>query len=119
LLIGMLLTFGDGSPNIFRREPIQLSLAVITAGIIYLEPGFIITIATSIILFIIIYNRIEIGLILTVFWAPFFLFPVELYEFALPMSELMVLLTGAAWILRQLAAFGRARQAQISQFSIL
>src|SRR5690606_28587841 len=31
----------------------------------------------------------------------------------------MVLLTGAAWILRQLAAFGRARQAQISQFSIL
>ena len=34
---------------------------------------------------------------LTIFYAPFFLFPVELYKFAFPMSELMLLITAAAW----------------------
>ncbi len=46
------------------------------------------------ILFVIIYHRLDFGLMLTIFYAPFFLFPVELYKFAFPMSELLVLLTG-------------------------
>jgi O-antigen ligase len=111
LLAGMLLTWGEGTPNIFRRDvPVQLGLAVITAGLIKLQPGFIITVAAVIVLFVIIYRRIEIGLTLTIFWAPFFLFPVELYRF-LPMSELTILVTGVAWLLRQLASWGRSRQA--------
>jgi O-antigen ligase len=112
LLAGMLLTWGEGTPNIFRRDvPVQLGLAIITAGLIKLQPGIIVTLAAAVVLFIIVYRRIEIGLTLTIFWAPFFLFPVELYRFAFPMSELTILITGAAWLLRQLGIWGRRRQA--------
>ncbi|MFN8448347.1 MAG: hypothetical protein U0521_07090 [Anaerolineae bacterium] len=44
------------------------------------------------------------------FYAPFFLFPVALYRFAFPMSEVVMLITAAAWSLRALAAWGRSRQ---------
>lgn len=100
LLIGMLLTWGDSTPNIFRRESAQLGLAIISTGLLYLQPGLILAVVAALVLFILIYNRLEIGLMLTVFWTPFFLFPVELYRFAFPLSELIVLITSAAWVLR-------------------
>ncbi len=116
LLIGMLLTFGDNTPHILRREAVQLGLAVLSAGIIYLEPGFILTIVSAMILLILIYNQLDIGLTLTIFWAPFFLFPIELYRFAFPMSEILILMTFFAWTIRILGVVGRWRQARSSQF---
>jgi O-antigen ligase len=44
---------------------------------------------------------------LTIFWAPFFLFPVELYKFAFPMSEILIGLTFGAWLLHLLTDWGR------------
>ena len=68
----------------------------------------LITLAALVVLFVIVYHRVDLGLMLTIFYTPFFLFPVELYKFAFPMSELLILLTGAAWLLRTLAGWGRS-----------
>ncbi len=104
VLIGMLLTWNDAVPNLFRREPIQLGLALVTAGLIYVQPHVVITIIASAVLFVIVYHRLELGVMLAVFYAPFFLFPVELYKFAFPMAELVILITAAAWGLRMVGA---------------
>lgn len=117
LMLGMLLTWGDSTPNLLRREHVQIILAIITAGIVYLQPQLIVTIVTIILLLIILYNRPVFGLYLTIFYAPFFLFPVELYRFAFPMAELTILITTSAWALRMLAAWGRIRQNAISNFT--
>jgi O-antigen ligase len=117
LLIGMVLTFGDGTPNILRREAIQLGTAIITAGVIYTEPGFILTVISAFVLLVLIYNKLDIGLTLVIFWTPFFLFPVELYQFAFPLSEILVLITGLAWLIKSLATKGRERQTSVSQFA--
>lgn len=116
LMLGMLITWGDGAPNIVRRDAVQLGLAVVTAGIIYLNPAFVVTIAALAALFFIVYQRIELGLMLSLFWTPFFLFPVELYRFAFPIAEIMILVTGAAWGLRMLRNWGQTRQSHVSQF---
>jgi O-antigen ligase len=115
LMLGMLLTWGDAVPNLFRREPVQLGLSIITAGLIYVQPGLILTVLAALILFIIFYHRLDLGLTLIIFFAPFFLFPIELYRFAFPISELLTLIAAAAWIARSLANWGRSRQASVSQ----
>ncbi len=115
LMVGMFLTWSDATPNIFRSDPVQLVLAVVTAGLIYIEPPFVLTVVALIVLFIIIYNRIELGLMLTIFWAPFFMFPVELYSFAFPMAEILILVTGAAWFLGMLSKWEQLRRGEGEQ----
>src|SRR5690606_10739520 len=109
-------TWGDAVPALFRREPVQFGLAILTAGLLYVEPGLVLSLLASLVLFVIFFHRIEYGLILTIFYAPFFLFPVDLYRFAFPMSELVILITGAAWALRKLIEWGRMRQSANSAF---
>jgi O-antigen ligase len=118
LLVGMLLTWGEATPALFRREPVQLILAILTAGLLYLNPGLILTATTLIVLFVIFYHRPDFALTLVVFWAPFFLFPVELYKFAFPIAEMLVLIAGAAWLLRLLASWGRWRQSSVAQIPL-
>lgn len=72
LLIGMLFTWGDGSTNVLRHEPVSLILAIATSGLIKLQPGIILTAVSAIILLIVFYNHVYIGLALTIFWSPFF-----------------------------------------------
>jgi O-antigen ligase len=110
LLIGFYLTWGEATPTFIRREPIQLGLSILTAGLIYLNPALPLTIFATIVLFVILYNRPAFGLALTLFYAPFFLFPVELFVFAFPMAELVLLITFAAWALHQLVAWGKLRR---------
>ncbi len=110
LMLGMWLTWNAGTPDILRREPIQLGLAIITGGLVYLELHTVITLGALIGLFIIVYNRLELGLMLAIFFAPFFLFPVELYQFAFPMMELVILITSAAWGLRWLVERASKKQ---------
>jgi O-antigen ligase len=116
LMIGMLLTWNDAPPTLFRREPVQLGLAILTAGVIYLEPGLLLTLIALAALFVIVYHRLDLGLTLTIFFAPFFLFPVDLYTFAFPMSEILILVTAVAWLLRTIVMWGRTRQAANSRF---
>ena len=107
LMLGLLLTWGDSTPQIFRRESIQFGVAIFTAGLIYLNPTLILNVISALILFVIIFNRIEIGLSLTIFWAPFFLFPIELYRFAFPMVEVLLAITFGAWLLKSSIAISK------------
>lgn len=100
LMIGMLLTWGQNPPQLFRREPVQLVLAILSAGLIYLEPGLILTGAAAVILWILFYHRPVNGLSLVLFWAPFFMFPVELYVFSFPTAELLLIILFSAWLVR-------------------
>lgn len=111
LMLGMLLTWGDNIPHILRRDSVQLALSLVTAGLVYLNPGFILTVLSAVVLFWVIYQRLALGLMLVVLFAPFFLFPVELYSFAFPMVEVITLLTFAAWTLHLFVRWGRDCQA--------
>lgn len=108
--IGMLLTFGDGVPSILRREPAQITLAILTAGIVYLQPHVILLAVSLLLLSILLYQQPQVGLLLTLFYAPLFLFPVELYQFAFPMSELVILLTTTLTALRVFVQWSKARR---------
>lgn len=114
LMMGMLFTWGGSPPALFRHEPVQLGLALLSAGLVYIEPGLFITLVSLGVLFVIFYNRPDFGLILVLFWSPFFLFPVELYRFAFPLAEVLILLTAAAWTVNILVRWGRWRQSAIS-----
>jgi hypothetical protein len=101
LLLGVFLTWGDGTPAIFRREPVVLGLSILSAGLLYVEPWLPLSGVAALILFWVFFNRVEVGLMLTLAWAPFFLFPVQLYLYFFPMAELLLLTTFAAWLARQ------------------
>ncbi len=116
LMVGMMITWGDGVTGVLRHEPVSLLLAIATSGLIKLQPGFVLTVIAALVLLIIFYNYLYIGLALTIFWAPFFLFPVALYQFAFPLVEIMVLLTTVAWLLRLFGHYGQWRQTAVSQF---
>lgn len=101
VMLSMLITWHDSYPQFFRRESVQVVLAIATAGLIYWN-GFQLPVALILMCFLllIIYNNLKIGVLLTIFWMPFFLFPVELYRYAFPMVEVMFILTFVAWIMR-------------------
>jgi len=117
LTAGMLLSLTDGLPLILRRDTsYQLAAVVLSGGLLALElPAFLILSACGV-LFVVFFHRPIIGISLTVLYAPFFLFPVELYRFAFPLSELLLLLTTAAAVLRGLYQYARRRQSSVSQF---
>lgn len=115
LMLGMLMTWGSSTPEILRREPVQISIALAAAGILYLSPWFILALAAAFALLWIIYQRIQLGLMLVIIFAPLFLFPVEIKNF--PAAELILLLTAVAWGLKGLASWGRARQSRNTAFT--
>ena len=117
-MLGMLATWSTQRPSILIRDDIHILVSIITGGILYLSPHFIITILSAIVLFVLIYQRIESGLILIVLWSPFFIFPVELYTFAFPAVEVILLIAFAAWIFKQLTEFGTELQMQNAQYPI-
>jgi O-antigen ligase len=118
LLAGMLLTWGNDIPRVIRRDPVPLIGAILSSGLIWLEPNVILMVLALGILFVIIYHHIYIGLGFTLFWSPFFLFPVELYQFAFPLAEVILLLTFCAWLLRYVRKFAYHQQTTVSQYKI-
>jgi O-antigen ligase len=118
MMIAMLLTWSSHRPNILIRDEINLILAVLTGGMLYLSPSIIITVIAGIALLVLFYHRLETGLVLTLFFAPFFLFPIELYNFAFPMAEVMILITTGAWLLKLMVNWGIDLQMQNSAYPI-
>ncbi len=119
MLVGLLLTWGATSPNLFRRAVLEPIIPIVlSGGLIAFEPGFLLSVVALLLLFVLIYHRLENGLLLILLYAPFFLFPVELYHFAFPMAELILLLTGAAWALRGAATWGRWRQSATAAYPL-
>lgn len=112
LALGIALTWNDHLPAIFRRDPPALLLGVVTSGALYLSESFILVLVTGVLLWCLIFLRLELGLLLTLLWAPFFLYPLTLYEYAFPMAEVCILLTATAWIARLGINWARQRHAQ-------
>lgn len=98
--ISVALTLSDLVPSFLRRDAPSIAVVILTMGIAYFAPYFVIALASFAVLFVIIYNRPVIGLALIVFWSPFFLIPYTLYRFDVMMVELMLGLTLGAVILR-------------------
>ncbi len=119
MMLAMLWTWDSPRPSILVREDVNIFLALLSGGLLYLSPGFLISILLAFGLFVLIYHRLESGLILTLLWAPFFLYPVELYAYAFPMVEVMLLITAAAGLIRFMVGLGRQFQMTNADFPIL
>jgi O-antigen ligase len=119
LMLSLLWTFGDGTPQILRREANQLGLAiVVSGGLIALEPPFLLVLVACAILFVLIYDRLYLGLALVLLWSPFFLFPVELFRFAFPLAELILWITFGAWLIHQCVFLAKWLQIRNPQFPL-
>ncbi len=119
LMIGLLMSVGIPEPSLFRRDVIEQGiLIIITGGLLVIKVPLLISLIAVVILFWLIYHHIEWGLLLTLLYAPFFLFPVELYTFFFPMSELLILITTGAWLLRVFVQWGQERQSANSDYQL-
>lgn len=117
VMFGLLWTFGSGFPNVFRRDLVNLAAVVFTAGLIYLQPPLVLLIISMAVLLWLLVLKPENGLVLTLLFAPFFLFPVELYRFAFPMAELAILATTVAAVIKGFIAWSRAQRLQRRAFT--
>ena len=117
LMLALALTWVSPRPALIARDDVNILLALITGGLLYVSPGLLVTLIAGIVLFALVFHRLETGLALTLFWAPFFLSSVELYRFALPMVEVMILITALAAGLRFMAWLGRQFQSANSGFA--
>ncbi|MGB7340213.1 MAG: O-antigen ligase family protein [Phototrophicaceae bacterium] len=119
LMFGLLMSFGLPEPQLFKRDLAEQALLIIlTSGLIVVKLPLLLAFFALILLFWLIYNHIEWGLMLTLVYAPFFLFPVELYIFFFPMSELLILITSAAWLLKLFVQWGAERQSSNDDYPI-
>ena len=118
MMLAMLWTWNSPRPSLLMRDEVNIALALLTGGALYLSPGLILSLVFLGVLFLLFYHRLETGLILTLFWAPFFLFPVELHRYAFPMVEVMLLVTAAAGLFKLLLALGRELQMRNSDFPV-
>ncbi len=118
MMLAMLLTWGTPKPALFLRDEFNLLLALLTGGLLYFSPSLLLSLLFGLVLFVLVFQRLENGLILTLVWAPFFLYPVELHTYAFPMVEVMILLTAAAGLLRGLSELGARLQMRNARFPL-
>lgn len=110
LMVTVTLSFGASEGAWARRDPVLALIAVVSAGTVYINWTLPLTVVAVIVLQWCILQRIVIGLALSAFFAPFFLFPVELFSFAFPMVEIVLLMTFAAWGVQMASAEARRRR---------
>lgn len=119
MMLAMLWTWDTPRASIFLRDEVNIALALLTGGALYVSESLLITLILALLLFVQIYHRISNGLILTLFWAPFFLSPVELYSYAIPMVEALLLISAAAGFTRLMVGIGRKLQMDNAAFPAL
>ncbi len=119
MMLAMLWTWETPKASIFVRDEVNIALALLTGGALYVSESVLITLILAVLLFIQIYHRISNGLILTIFWAPFFLSPVELYSYAFPLVEVILLISAAAGLVRVVVGIGRKLQMDNAAFPAL
>lgn len=101
MLLSLFLTLGNRLPSLLRRDVIAIPLLLSITVTIYIDQtGFILTLIGCALLGVVVFNRLELGLMATLFWSPLFLFPVEIASFAFPMAEILLLITASACLLR-------------------
>lgn len=119
MMLAMLWTWDSPKTSIFLRDEVNIALALLTGGALYVSESVIVTLILALLLFVQIYHRIANGLILTLIWAPFFLSPVELYSYAIPMVEMMLLISMAAGFVKVIVRIGSGLQMNNPAFPAL
>jgi O-antigen ligase len=110
LLLGTLITWGEAIPALLRRDQPALAVTILTAGIAAFSPSFVITLASLVVLFVLVYNRPLLGLMLVVFWSAFFLSTLDLLISAFTTVEVYLALTVAALLARATVDWAQQRQ---------
>jgi len=116
MMLAMLWTWNSPKASIFARDEVNIVLALLTGGALYFSPSLLLSLVFALLLFVQIYHRLANGLILVLLWAPFFLKPVELYSYAIPMVEVILLITAAAGLIKMFVCVGRRLQMANSEF---
>lgn len=111
VLAGTLLTWGDPLAALLRRDPPALALTILTAGLASLSPVALVTLASLVVLFVLIYNRPILGLMLVIFWSAFFLSTLDLLFRLFATVEVYLALTAGALALRALVDWARRYRA--------
>lgn len=112
VLLTSLVTWGDALPSLLRRDQPALLVTVLTAGIASLSPVFVVTLVALVVLFVLIYNRPLLGVMLVIFWAAFFVSTLDLLFNAFTTVEVYFGLTALALVARAIAAWARAYREQ-------
>ena len=86
---------------------------MIALAVMWITGSVLLTIIGGLLLFIVIFNRLEVGLILAIFWSPFFLFPVELNDFGFPIAGVITLISACAFVLQTTTHFAKQYRQQI------
>lgn len=119
MMLAMLWTWDSPRASVLARDDVNIVLAILTGGALYISESFLISLIIGLLLFVQIYHRLENGLILTLLWAPFFLFPVELHTFSFPMVELLLLISAAAGLVKFMVIVGKGLQMENAAFPAL
>jgi O-antigen ligase len=87
--------WGEVTANRYRAldDRAQLGLILIAAAIFYFAPWLPISLIGLALLFVLIYLRLDLGLVLLVFTVPFFLYPKEMLGKRFSMVEVITLLS--------------------------
>ncbi|HVO70969.1 MAG TPA: O-antigen ligase family protein, partial [Aggregatilineaceae bacterium] len=107
VLLGTLMTWGETIPSLLRRDQPALAITILTAGIASLSPVFVMTLAALAVLFVLIYNRPLLGVMLVIFWSAFFLSTLDLLFNVFATVELYFGLTLTALIARSAVTWAR------------
>ena len=118
MMLAMLWTWDSPKTSFLARDEVNLLLALLTGGTLYFSKSLLLSIVIALLLFIQIYHRLANGLVLILLWAPFFLKPVELHSYAIPMVEAMLLITAGAGAVKLMAAIGNRLQMANSGFPV-
>jgi O-antigen ligase len=107
VLLGALMTWGETIPTLLRRDQPALAITILTAGIASLSPVFLMTLAALGVLFVLIYNRPLLGLMLVIFWSAFFISTLDLLFNTFATVEVYFGLTLAALVGRSVVAWAQ------------
>ena len=82
--------------------PVQTAVSGLASALLFWSPAAVVSIAALAALAGLVMLRMEVGLVLAAFFVPFFLLPQRIFERSFPMIEILLLLTSASWLLRQI-----------------
>ncbi len=106
------MTWGVDIAAAYRRagDTANLLATLAAATIFYVSPWLILTLLSGLVLLILIILRLDLGLALVALFAPFFFLPRQLFESAFSMSELILLMCVASFVLRSVYSVRRTRK---------
>jgi O-antigen ligase len=106
------MTWGVDLAGAYRRagDTTNVVATLAAAAIFYVSPWLVLTLISGLVLLALIVLRLDLGLALVALFAPFFFLPRQLFESAFSMSELILLMCVAAFVLRRAYSVRRARE---------